>query len=114
MTHPKARCSALDSGLLPCYVSFSQHALMSDGSHEFLSRPERKSHIPWSLFGQDHAYCGRRPHHYAEPSDMQFLQRETQAAVRSAARLNVVCTSCFKNWVYLQQREAFIGTRDSW
>ena len=112
MIHPRSRCSALDGGLKTCDLSYSDHNLVV--SHAFQSRPERQTHIPWNLFGQEHAYCGRRPHHYAEPSDMQFLRRETNDVVRRAARLNVVCTACFKNWMYLKQREAFIGTRDSW
>ena len=102
---------ALNEKLETCNVPFRDH---DPRSHEFVSRFKRKVHVPWGAFGPDHSYCGRRPHHYQDPSDMQWIPSSSPASVRRAARQNSICTACFKNWMYVQNRTAFIGQRKDW
>lgn len=112
-THPRARCNALNAQLGTCGVAFFHHGSMA-AEHRFEVRVGLKHHIPWKLFGDDYAFCGRRPIHYAEPTDMIFLPTGTENRIRQAARMNVLCTTCFKNWMFLENRNAFIGDRSSW
>lgn len=114
MTTAASRCSALDTSLQTCALLFGAHNDRANLDHDFQDRMVRKTHIPWLVFGQEHAYCGRRPHHYADPEDMRLLRFDSDIAVRVAARSNLLCTACFKNWMYLKERNAFIGVRTNW
>jgi hypothetical protein len=109
--HPRARCAALNANLSTCGIRFAEHTKVD---HVFAMRAERRHHIPWPVFGQDHSYCGRRPHHYNDPLSMVWVPNDQPAAVRALARRNVLCTACFKNWMYVQHRAEFIGARGTW
>lgn len=106
-----ARCHALDSHLNTCGIPFAEHGNIK---HDFQVKPVRKHHIPWTLLGEDHSYCGRRPIHFNDPTAMVWVPNEKAAAVRTVARMNSICTACFKNWVYLENRASFIGRRNTW
>ncbi len=111
--HPLSKCNALNVRLEPCKVRYRDHREIM--AHSFGKRPDRKSHIPWDMLGQDHAYCGMRPHHFNDPTSMEWIGAKAQPAlVKRAARLNLVCTACFKNWLYLLNRAEFIGARKLW
>ena len=110
--HPRARCQALNAKLQSCGIAYAVHPTRS--AHEFQKRVVRKHHIPWRLMGQDHSFCGRRPHHYDDPSKMMWVPTDGDLSVQRMARMNVLCTSCFKNWMYLKHRNKFIGARTSW
>lgn len=109
--HPRAHCWALNEKLDTCRIPYGEHEGID---HEFQSKPVLKHHIPWRLLGQDHAYCGRQPHHYDDPTSMQWVPSERAESVRRLARMNVICTACFKNWLYLQNRSGFLGRRADW
>ena len=108
--HPRARCNrlTLDADNLiifePCGIPFDKHDGLAD--HGFEKRPKLKTHIPWELFASGVVYCGRRQ---GQQNEMQIMGKETEANIRRAWRLNAVCLTCAKNWMYVRERLKFLG-----
>lgn len=67
--------------------------------HDFQGRYKHKRHIMLRRIGV--SFCGRK---IAE----EWLPSDSENVVRAAGLDNSVCTACFRNYIWLRERQAFL------
>lgn len=99
MTTPRenSTCNALTDAFEVCGLKFVDHWNVS---HTFIPRPAHKEHLFWEA--KNTTYCGWQTD---ECWDVSY--DVSDAYVRGAARNNILCISCLKQWMFVRDRISF-------